>query len=85
MVTVPPRKKHSNDNTKDVKYVRNLIIIAESVNDVGMAMFPVRRSLKKSPKIKWQITQERAAHHAAKGQETAIITSESRRFKSRLI
>lgn len=82
MVTVPSCKRHNNDNAKDVEYVRNIIVMTEGVNDIGIAMFPtVRRSLKKSPKLTRRILSS-AKPIMLSGQETAIITSESRRFKA---
>lgn len=50
LVTVPACPAHNNYNAKDVEYVRNVIVSADGINDVGLQLHEKAfRSFQKSP------------------------------------
>jgi len=50
LVTVPSCPKHNNDSSADVEYVRNVIVCAYPVNEVGLSLAPkTLRSFNRSP------------------------------------
>lgn len=82
LVVVPSCKKHNNDNSKDVEYMRNIIVMMEGVNHVARKMFPtVHRSLKRRPRLLNRILNN-AKPIIWQGQQTGLVTTESLRFKN---
>lgn len=82
MITVPSCSKHNNDNSKDVEYVRNIIVGSEGINDVGLEMFPpVVRSLERSPKLAQRILSS-TEPIIWQGQATGLISTDIHRFRS---
>jgi hypothetical protein len=74
--------KHNNDNSKDVEYVRNIIVGSEGINHVGLDMFPpVARSLERSPKLALRIL-DATEPITWQGEETGLMSTEIDRFRS---
>src|SRR6185503_5255413 len=53
LITVPSCKFHNNDNSRDVEYVRNIIVTDINSNEVARELFSkkVLPSFKRSPKL----------------------------------
>jgi hypothetical protein len=52
LVAVPSCPKHNNDNSADVEYVRNVIVGAYQVNEIGLRLLPkAQGSFRRSPKL----------------------------------
>ncbi len=50
--TVPSCPKHNNDQSKDVEYVRNVLVSFQQVNGVGLSLWEkARRSFERSPRL----------------------------------
>lgn len=53
LITVPSCEAHNIDNSKDVEYARNFIVMGGSVNETGKKVFRTKgkRSFTRSPKL----------------------------------
>ena len=56
LITVPSCTAHNNDNSKDVEYVRNIVVTDINTNELARYMFrsKVLPSFRRSPKLKRQ-------------------------------
>jgi hypothetical protein len=82
LVTVPSCTKHNNDNSADVEYVRNVIVGAYPVNEVGLSLLPkAQRSFDRSPALFVQTYRESWPALTPEGQ-SAIFRLDMVRFDS---
>ncbi len=81
LITVPSCKTHNNDNSKDVEYVRNIVVPDIHTNDIARRMFKekVLPSFKRSPKLKRQ-TFSRVREVQVWGMPSAIVAANNNRF-----
>jgi hypothetical protein len=56
LITVPSCTAHNNDNSKDVEYIRNIVVTDINTNELARSLFrsKVLPSFKRSPKLKRQ-------------------------------
>lgn len=82
LITVPSCPKHNNNNSKDVEYVRNIIVSAINVNETAQAHFPaVLRSFLRSPKLAGQTFNKVTSLMLPDG-ETAAFEIDLNRFRN---
>lgn len=82
LVTVPSCPKHNNDNSADVEYVRNIIVGAYQVNEIGLSLLPkAQRSFDRSPALFVQTYRESSPVMTPEGQ-SAIFRLDMARFDS---
>jgi hypothetical protein len=82
LVTVPSCPKHNNDNSADVEYVRNVIVGAYPVNEVGLSLLPkTQRSFDRSPGLFVQTYRESSPVMTPEGQ-SVIFRLDMARFDS---
>jgi hypothetical protein len=81
LITVPSCLTHNNDNSHDVKYVRNIIVTDINCNEVGQRMFAERAlpSYRENRKLTSQ-TFAKVREVRIGGRETAIIRTNRTRF-----
>ena len=78
--TVPSCRRHNNDQSKDVEYVRNILVSLE-VNDVGLGLWPkAQRSFERSPRLFDRTFRDARPIQTTKG-ETGVIRLDLPRFK----
>jgi hypothetical protein len=81
LVTVPSCPKHNNDNSKDVEYVRNVVVSHINTNALGRVLFQkALRSYQRSPKLFRQIFKK-VNPIMVGGRETAVVKLNLTRFK----
>jgi len=82
LVTVPSCPGHNNDNSADVEYVRNVIVGAYPVNEVGLSLLTkAQRSFDRSPALFVQTYRESWPVLTPEGQ-SAISRLDMARFDS---
>jgi hypothetical protein len=83
LITVPACPSHNNQNSKDVEYVRNVIVSHIDTNDIARGHFQgkVKRSFERSPKLYMQTFQD-AKPIIVEGQETGVYALDLVRFNS---
>ncbi len=82
LVTVPACKKHNNDNSGDVEYTRNMIVIMEGGNEVARRLSATAvRVIRRSPRLVQQI-KNAAVPITVRGRESAVLPTKSRKFKT---
>ena len=81
LITVPSCKFHNNDNSKDVEYVRNIIVTDINANSVAQRMFQEKAlpSFRHSPRLTSQ-TFAKVREVRIAGMETAIVRTHRTRF-----
>jgi hypothetical protein len=82
LVTVPSCHEHNSKNSKDVEYVRNIIVSHLDTNSVARALFKdkILRSYSRSPKLK-QRTFEKRMPVIVQGYDSVIVELDMPRFK----
>jgi hypothetical protein len=82
LVTVPACHEHNTKNSKDVEYVRNIIVTHITTNETARGHFQnmVIRSFKHSPKLLTQ-TFDNVTSKIINGDETGVIRLDMPRFK----
>lgn len=82
LITVPSCPKHNNHNSKDVEYVRNIIVTSIQANEVGLALVDkVMRSFTRSPALVRQTFKKLRVIKIGE-EETGITVIDMPRFKS---
>jgi hypothetical protein len=81
LITVPSCKFHNNDNSKDVQYVRNIIVTDINTNEVARRMFQERvlPSFRENPKLTRQ-TFAKVREAEVWGMPSAIVSADRRRL-----
>lgn len=81
LITVPSCRLHNNDNSKDVEYVRNIVVPDLHTNATARRMFnsKVLPSFRRSPKLRAQ-TFRRYRLVDVQGMESAIAELDTKRF-----
>jgi hypothetical protein len=80
LITVPSCKLHNNDNSKDVLYVRNIIVTDVNTNEIARRMFKERAlpSFRENPKLTRQ-TFTKVRETEVWGMPSAIVSSNRKR------
>lgn len=83
LTTVPSCPTHNNDNSKDVEYVRNIVVTHHATNEVARVHFREKalKSFKRSPKLFSQ-TLQNAKEILFNGEITGVGILDLTRFKS---
>jgi hypothetical protein len=83
LMTVPSCPDHNTKNSKDVEYIRNIIVAHFATNNLARGHFQskVLRSFKRSPKLFTQTFGD-ATPIILDGQETGVSFLEMQRFKT---
>lgn len=82
LITVPSCHEHNSKNSKDVEYVRNIIVSDFGTNSIARALFKdkILRSYSRSPKLK-QRTFENRIPIIVEGQDSVIVKLDMPRFR----
>lgn len=83
LITVPSCSTHNNDNSKDVEYVRNIVVTHHKTNEVARLHFREKalKSFTRSPKLFSQ-TLHNAKEVRLDGEVTGVGILDLPRFKS---
>ena len=81
LITVPSCTSHNNDNSKDVEYIRNIVVTDINTNELARSMFrsKVLPSFRRSPKLKRQ-TFARYREVFVWGMNSAVVDTDPARL-----